>query len=77
MSHLEQRLENDLQNLRSKILEQARKVQTGVNDAIHALQTGNNKLAYATVLNDFPINRSMREIDRLCHIYVYCLLLSE
>jgi len=70
MSHLEQRLENDLQNIRSKVIEQARKVQTGINDAIHALQTGNNKLAYATVLNDFPINRSMREIDRLCHKFI-------
>jgi phosphate transport system protein len=70
MSHLEQRLENDLQNLRSKILEQASKVQTGVNDAVHALQTGNNKLAYATILNDYPINRRMREIDRLCHKFI-------
>ena len=70
MSHLEQRLENDLQNIRTKVVEQARKVQTGVNDAIHALQTGNNKLAYATVLNDFPINRNMRLIDRLCHKFI-------
>lgn len=70
MSHLEQRLENDLQNLRSKILEQASKVQTGVNDAVHALQTGNNKLAYTTILNDYPINRTMREIDRLCHKFI-------
>jgi len=70
MSHLEQRLENDLQNLRGKILEQAYKVNKGINDAIHALQTGNNKLAYATVLNDFPINRTMREIDRLCHKFI-------
>ncbi len=70
MSHLEQRLENDLQNLRSKILEQAYKVQTGVHDAVHALQTGNNKLAYTTILNDYPINRTMREIDRLCHRFI-------
>ena len=69
-SHLEQRLENDLQNIRSRVLEQANKVQTGVNDAIHALQTGNNKLAYATILNDHPINRTMREIDRLCHKFI-------
>jgi len=70
MSHLEQRLENDLQNLRSKVIEQAHKVKSGIKDAIHALQTGNNKLAYATVLNDFPINRTMREIDRLCHKFI-------
>ena len=70
MSRLEQRLENDLHNIRTKVIEQARKVQTGVNDAVHALQTGNHKLAYATVLNDFPINRTMRLIDRLCHKFI-------
>lgn len=70
MSHLEQRLENDLQNIRARIIEQARKVQTGVHDSVHALQTGNNKLAYATILNDHPINRTMREIDRLCHKFI-------
>lgn len=69
-SHLEQRLENDLQTIRSRVLEQAKEVQTGVNDAVHALQTGNHKLAYATILNDHPINRTMREIDRLCHKFI-------
>jgi len=70
MSHLEQRLENDLQNIRSRVIEQARNVQISVNDAVRALQTGNHKLAYATVLNDFPINRTMRSIDRLCHKFI-------
>ncbi len=70
MSRLEQRLENDLQNIRSRVLEQARNVQSGVKDAVYALQTGNNKLANATILNDHPINRTMREIDRLCHKFI-------
>jgi len=70
MSHLEQRLENDLQLIRSRVLEQAKNVQQGVNDAIHALQTGDNKLAYSTILNDHPINRNMRAIDRLCHKFI-------
>ena len=64
MSRLEQRLENDLQNIRSRVIEQARNVQTGVNDAIHALQTGNKQLAYSSILNDHSINRAMRAIDR-------------
>ena len=70
MSHLEQRLENDLQNIRSRVIEQARNVQTGVNDAIHSLQTGNKQLAYSSILNDHPINRTMRAIDRLCHKFI-------
>jgi len=69
-SHLEQRLETDLNIIRDKVLQQSQKVQTGINDAIHALQTGNQKLAYATILNDQPINRTMREIDRLCHKFI-------
>jgi len=70
MSHLEQRLENDLQNIRSRVIEQARNVQTGVNDAIHALQTCDKQLAYSTILNDHPVNRTMRAIDRLCHKFI-------
>jgi len=70
MSHLEQRLENDLQNIRNRVLEQAQQVQKGVSNAIHALQTGDNKLAYATILDDHPINRNMRRIDRLCHKFI-------
>ncbi len=69
-SHLEQRLENDLNSICDKVLQQSSKVQTGINDAIHALQTGNQKLAYTTILNDHPINRTMREIDRLCHKFI-------
>ena len=38
-------------------------VETAVRNAMHALQTGNTKLAAATVLGDHPINRSMRRID--------------
>lgn len=70
MSHLEQRLETDLHNIRARIIEQAQKVQTGIHDAVHALQSGDKKLAYATILNDHPINRNMRQIDRLCHKFI-------
>ena len=37
---------------------------------MHALQTGNNKLAAATVIADHVINRSMRRIDALCHKFI-------
>ena len=49
---------------------QAKMVQEAIKQSVHALQTGNTKLAYATVLNDHPINRKMREIDRLCHGFI-------
>lgn len=70
MSLLEKRLENDLTEIRNRLADQAGKVEVAVNDALHALQTGSNTLAYQTILNDYPINRTMREIDRLCHRFI-------
>jgi phosphate transport system protein len=70
MSHLEARLEKDLNQLREEMDAQAKMVQEAIKQSVHALQTGNTELAYATVLNDHPINRKMREIDRLCHGFI-------
>ena len=70
MSHLEARLEKDLNRIRSLIGEQATRVEESVRNAIHALQTGNDKLAYANILADHPVNRRMRRIDRLCHSFI-------
>ncbi|MCF6282748.1 MAG: hypothetical protein L3J28_11180 [Candidatus Polarisedimenticolaceae bacterium] len=70
MSHLEQRLENDLNDIRMQVAEQAQLAEAAIKNAIHSLQTGNKKQAYNTVLNDLPINRNMREIDRLCHRFI-------
>jgi len=70
MSHYEERLERDLTQLREHIAEMARLVEDGVKNAMHALQTGNKKLAAATVIADHLVNRSMREIDHLCHSFI-------
>jgi phosphate transport system protein len=70
MSILEERLFQDQRQLRDKVAAQAEAVEQAVGNAIHSLQTGNKKLAYATILNDYPINRTMREIDRLCHRFI-------
>jgi phosphate transport system protein len=70
MSLLEKRLENDLTEIRNRLADQAGTVEVAVNNALQALQTGNKTLAYQTVLNDYPINRNMRRIDRLCHRFI-------
>jgi len=70
MSHLEERLENDLNKIRNRIEKQAEQVEAAITNAVHALQTGNKKLAYATVLNDLQINRTMRGIDDTCHKFI-------
>jgi phosphate transport system protein len=67
MSHLEERLERDLNNIHDRVAKMGAQVQEAVKNAVKALQTGDKKLAYVTVLNDNPINRCMREIDKICH----------
>ena len=70
MSHFEERLERDLVAIRAQVASMAERVETGISNAMHALQTGNNKLASATILADHEINRSMRRIDQLCHKFI-------
>lgn len=70
MTHYEERLEKDLTRIRERVSDMAAKVETAVKNAMHALQTGNHKLAAATVLADHPINRTMRRIDQLCHSFI-------
>jgi phosphate transport system protein len=70
MSHYEERLENDLTRIRNSVSDMAAKVETAVRNAMHALQTGNHKLAAATILADHPINRTMRRIDQLAHSFI-------
>lgn len=70
MTHLEQRLENDLKNIRSKVAEQAILAETALRNAVQSFQTSDHALAHTTVIQDHPINRNMRAIDRLCHSFI-------
>jgi phosphate transport system protein len=70
MSHYEERLERDLTAVRKQVADMAVLVETSVRNAMHALQTGNHKLASATIIADHAINRSMRRIDDLCHKFI-------
>jgi phosphate transport system protein len=70
MSHLEQRLQQDLTQISTTVASMAEKVETVLNNAVHALLTHNAQLAYATVLADHAINRKMRKIDHLCHRFI-------
>ena len=70
MSHYEERLETDLENIRGEVSGLANQVKGAVKDSIHALLTNNQDLASTTILGDGPINRKMREIDTLCHRFI-------
>ncbi len=70
MTHYEQRLDNDLDNIRTEVHKLSSWVEEAVKNSVHALLTGNEELASATILGDGPINRKMREIDNLCHQFI-------
>lgn len=70
MSHLEERLEHDLTEIRDQIASMGSSVEQALNGAFRALHDGNEKLAFTTILSDLPINRQMRKIDQLCHAFI-------
>ena len=70
MTHFEERVERDLKDLRDRVSSLAAQVSTALENALRALLGGNRELAYATVLGDLPINRIVREIDKLCHRFI-------
>ncbi len=70
MSHLEERLEHDLNEIRDQIANMGSSVEQALDNAFRALHEGHDKLAFTTILSDLPINRLMRKIDRLCHSFI-------
>ncbi len=70
MSHLEERLEHDLNEIRDHIGKMGANVEQSLGNAFQALENNNDKLAFKTILSDLPINRHMRQIDRLCHAFI-------
>jgi phosphate transport system protein len=70
MTHYEQRLERDLSRIKQHLASLAESIEAAVEDAVHALLTGNGKLANTTVLGDQSINRASRALDRMCHGFI-------
>jgi phosphate transport system protein len=70
MSHYEERLENDLKDIRDRVAAVSRDVDKALKNSVHALMTLDRELAYETVLGDHAINRETRDLDRRCHAFV-------
>ena len=70
MSHLEERLEHDLNEIRDHIANMGSSVEQALDGAFRALHNADDKLAFTTILSDLPINRLMRKIDHLCHAFI-------
>jgi phosphate transport system protein len=70
MTHYEQRLEQDIRRIKERVSRMADDVQESLKNAVHSLVTGNNTLAYTTILSDLPINRYMRRTEKLCNAFL-------
>ncbi|MQM29775.1 MAG: hypothetical protein CRU78_04170 [Candidatus Accumulibacter phosphatis] len=70
MSHYEERLERDLSLIKQQASLLAKRVDDALATAVRALLSGDDKLAYATVLGDQRINAENRKLDRMCHAFI-------
>jgi phosphate transport system protein len=70
MTHLEERMETDLNHIRDWLWNIGEDVETALRNAKKTLILRDSKLAYEVVLGDQPINRNSRQCDRLCHTFI-------
>ena len=70
MAHYEERLQKDLDNIREHVAALARDAEHAVANSLQAVRTGNEKLAYTTILEDGRINRAHRELNKQCYRFI-------
>jgi phosphate transport system protein len=68
--HYEQRLEADLQKIRSAISDVSHRVRDAFDRAIKALCENDRETLYQVVLGDLEINRDIRQIEARCHAFI-------
>lgn len=70
MSHYEERLERDLAQIRGQLSLLAERIDTAIDQSTHAMLAGDDELASRTIIEDNPINRLTRDLDRHCHSFI-------
>jgi phosphate transport system protein len=70
MSHLEERMEADLNYIRDWLWKIGEDVENALSNAKKTLILRDTEMAYDTILGDQPINRDSRQCDRLCHTFI-------
>lgn len=70
MSVYEARLQRDLDQIRDLLATLSDRVEQSLESAVQVVFSGNEELAYRTILGDAAVNRTSRELDRLCHAFV-------
>ena len=69
MSRYEARLQKDLNDIHDRMVVECDRVQTALQNAVEVVFSGNEELAFRTILGDEGINRLSRDIDRRCHAF--------
>jgi phosphate transport system protein len=64
--HLEASLQRDIDLIRGKIQDMARRCEQALTTCLKALQESNRQLAYAVILRDRYIDELEKQVDRLC-----------
>jgi phosphate transport system protein len=64
--HLEASLQRDIDLIRGKIQEMARRGEQALTTCLKALQESNRQLAYTVILRDRAIDELEKQVDRLC-----------
>jgi len=70
VSHYEERLQADLDRIRTQLAHINGRVVQAVHDAVTAVVDDDRELANLTTLRDRAINHGVRSLDRLCHVFV-------
>ncbi|PIE42829.1 MAG: phosphate transport system regulatory protein PhoU [Gammaproteobacteria bacterium] len=70
MSHYEERLAKDLKEIRHAVATISQDVEKAIENAIHAMLSGDKQLANAITIGDKPINRKVRALDKKCHAFI-------
>jgi phosphate transport system protein len=70
MSVYEARLQRDLDQIHELVTTLSERVEQSLENAVQVVFSGNEELAYRTVLGDAAANRLSRELDRRCHAFV-------
>lgn len=70
MTHYEERMQADLDEIRAKLRKAVARVEQQVADSVHALLQSDRDLANQVILGDRRVNRQIREIDRMAHAFI-------
>ena len=70
MSNYEERLENDITEIRSEIRRIGLSVEEALSNALQAASDYDKPLAYKTILADKRVNKAISKLDRHCHYFV-------